>query len=86
MRIYGFPRDVQRSPGSSIELEDVVIEVDEESLVALRDFAQQALDDLHRLGTEYSRVHFQDASPAWRSPWPDIILVKQRDHAAEGCE
>lgn len=86
MRIHGYPRDAERGPGSGIEMEDVVIEIDEESLVALRDFAQHALDDLHRLGSEYSHVHFQDAAPAWRSTWPDIILARKRDKPSGACE
>lgn len=81
MRMYGHRRgereDGEQTPGSNVELEDVVIEVDEEFLVALRDFAQYALDDMRRLGKDYDHVHFQDKCKVWRDAWPDIILIRR---------
>lgn len=81
MRMYGH-RSGERDDGeqtleSMVELEDVVIEVDEAFLVALRDFAQYALDDMRRLGKDYDHVHFQDKCKVWRKSWPDIILIRQ---------
>ena len=71
------------SVDAGIELEDVVIEVDELFLVALRDFAQYALDDMRRLGPDYHHVHFQDACKVWKDTWPDIILVRKDDAPGE---
>lgn len=82
MRMFGSPKDESQASGSSIEIESVVIQVDEAFLVALRDFAQYALDDMRRLGPKYDHVHFQDACKVWKDTWPDIILIRKRDDSA----
>lgn len=79
MRAYGHRKGEVQAVESTVELDDVVIEVDEPFLVALRDFVQYALDDMRRLGTRYEHVHFQDKSAAWRPSWPDIILIRKSD-------
>lgn len=83
MRMYGHRKGEEQTLGSAIELDDVVIEVDEDFLVALRDFAQYALDDMRRLGSQYDHVHFQDKSKSWRASWPDIILIRKGDDSLE---
>lgn len=82
MRMFGHRKGEEQTAGSAIELEDVVIEVDETFLVALRDFAQVALADMRRLGRSYDHVHFQDKSRLWRESWPDIILIRKSDDPA----
>lgn len=77
MKTYGHPCGADESFETSVELRSVVIQVDEEFLVALRDFAQYALDDMHRLGKDFDHVHFQDKCDVWRESWPDIILIRQ---------
>ncbi|MES2669595.1 MAG: hypothetical protein V4673_04150 [Pseudomonadota bacterium] len=77
MKTYGHLYGVEESLETFVELKSVVIEVDEPFLVALRDFAQYALDDMRRLGKEYDHVHFQDKCEVWRESWPDIILIRQ---------
>ncbi len=77
MKTYGHPRGADESFETSVELQSVVIQVDEAFLVALRDFAQYALDDMRRLGKDYDHVHFQDKCEVWRESWPDIILIRQ---------
>lgn len=77
MGMYVYRRGVDESLERSVEVQSVAIEVDEEFLVALRDFAQYALDDMRRLGEEYDHVHFQDKCRMWRDAWPDIILIRQ---------
>jgi hypothetical protein len=79
MRMYGHRKCDEQTLESGIELEDVVIEVDEPFLVALRDFVQYALDDMRRLGPDYDHVHFQDKCRVWRESWPDIILIRKSD-------
>ena len=82
MRMFGHRKGEEQVDGG-IELEDVVIEVDEAFLVALRDFAQCALDDMRRLGPNYDHVHFQDRCPVWKDTWPDIILIRKDDAPGE---
>lgn len=77
MKTYGHLHGVEESLETFVELKSVVIEVDEPFLVALRDFAQYALDDMRRLGKEYDHVHFRDKCEVWRESWPDIILIRQ---------
>lgn len=77
MKTYGHLYGVEESLETFVELKSVVIEVDEPFLVALRDFAQYALDDMRRLGKDYDHVHFQDKCEVWRESWPDIILIRQ---------
>ncbi len=77
MKTYGHLHGVRESLETFVELKSVVIEVDEPFLVALRDFAQYALDDMRRLGKDYDHVHFQDKCEVWRESWPDIILIRQ---------
>lgn len=77
MKTYGHLYGVEESLETFVELKSVVIEVDEPFLVALRDFAQYALDDMRRLGKDYDHVHFQDKCDVWRESWPDIILIRQ---------
>ena len=81
MRMTGHRKGEEQTLDSGIELEDVVIEVDEPFLVALRDFAQCALDDMRRLGPKYDHVHFQDKCKAWKGTWPDIILIRKNDES-----
>ena len=82
MKMFGHRKGEEQADGG-IELEDVVIEVDEAFLVALRDFAQDALDDMRRLGAGYDHVHFQDTCPAWKDTWPDIIPIRKDDAPGE---
>ena len=85
MRMFGHPKDGTQASGSSIEIESVVIQVDEPFLVALRDFAQYALDDMRRLGPKYDHVHFQDKCKVWKESWPDIILIRKQDDSSGEC-
>jgi hypothetical protein len=85
MKMFGH-RKGDEQVDAGIELEDVVIEVDEPFLVALRDFAQYALDDMRRLGPAYDHVHFQDACKVWKDTWPDIILIRKEDDSSGECE
>jgi hypothetical protein len=86
MKMFGH-RKGEEQVDAGIELEDVVIQVDEAFLVALRDFAQYALDDMRRLGPDYHHVHFQDMRSksmckVWKDTWPDIILIRKDDDAS----
>jgi hypothetical protein len=84
MRMFGHRKGEEQVDGG-IELENVVIQVDEPFLVALRDFAQYALDDMRRLGPDYHHVHFQDACKVWKDIWPDIILIRKEDDSSGEC-
>lgn len=84
MRMYGHRRGEEQTADSAVELQDVAIEIDEEFLLALQGFVQYALDDLRRLGPEYSHVHFQDKCKSWRETWPDIILMRTKPDVAGG--
>jgi hypothetical protein len=77
MGMYVYRRSVDANLEKSVEVQSVAVEVDEELLVALRDFAQCAPDDMRRLGEEYDHVHFKDKCRMWRDAWPDIILIRQ---------
>lgn len=81
MRMTGHRKGEELTLQSSVELDDVVIEVDEPFLVALRDFAQYALDDMRRLGPKCDHIHFQDACKVWKDTWPDIILIRKEKDA-----
>ena len=76
MRTYGYPDGVEENVESIVELQSIVIEVDETFLVALRDLAQDALDDMRRLGERYAHAHFQDKCKIWCDSWPDIVLTR----------
>jgi hypothetical protein len=82
--MYGHRRGEEQTAGSTVELQDGAIEIDEECLVALQGFVQYALDDLRRLGAGYDHVHFQDKCKAWRETWPDIILMRTKPDVAGG--
>lgn len=82
MKMTGHRKGEEQTVGSGIELDDVVIEVDEPFLVALRDFVQCALDEMRDLGQAYDHVHFQDRCEAWKESWPDIILIRKDDDAS----
>lgn len=82
MKLFAYPTGAQLNEYGLVELKEVSLSADTDTIRAIAKFLSDAADEMEKLGGDYDHVHMhmhmhmQDRSPAWRESWPDIVVCK----------
>lgn len=76
MKLFAYPTGAQLNEYGLVELKEVSLCADADTIRAIAKFLNGAADEMEMLGGNYDHVHMQDRSSAWRESWPDIVVCK----------
>lgn len=79
MKAYAHPTGEPLNEYGLLELNEISLSADSETVRAAALFLMAAADEMDRMGESYGHLHMQDESDAWREEWPDIYSCVQSE-------